>query len=141
MGQDSSLKTVYKGRRVLHERHLLQGVQGRKRFLTAAHFEGSLVHNCVDNDHNDTHTSITILFDTGALCANYCSEKFYHTISHLLKEEDIMPIQTSIGLADNRTVLDSDTTLKLKVEIIGRDRIPVSYHGEFVVIPDRKSVV
>ena len=123
--------------------HVLANTFGKSR-LTPAHFEGILIlpdnddntrqHNTMLQDtYNDT-VVVKVLFDTGALCANYASKNLINDIRLRLHDNDITKQRTRISLADDSKKITSDEKVRLKFKIKGRNGAFQVYVGHFVAI-------
>ena len=120
--------------------HVLQHVIDRfARYHTAVHFDTRLVtRRHVDPIMNMIENEIpvaSVLFDTGALCANYISSSLFRELQPRIPERNIVKEKTTVGLADNKTVINSDTRVQLELDIVGDDERQVKrYTGWFIVI-------
>ena len=96
------------------------------------HFNGQLLSSNFDNNVVMSD-KIRVLFDTGALCANYISKRIFTKIREQLENKRIIKKNLKIGLADNKTRLESDTTIQLDMKISSEQQ-DIIYSGDFVVL-------
>ena len=96
------------------------------------HFNGQLLSSNFDNNVVMSD-KIRVLFDTGALCANYISKRIFKKIREQLENKRIIKKNLKIGLADNKTRLESDTTIQLDMKISSEQQ-DIIYSGDFVVL-------
>ena len=110
--------------------------------LTMVHFAGRFMA-CRDRGPANAEVAVSVLFDTGALCANYISEKKYEELreKEIIEEEDIILQKTCIGLADNATKVYSEKMLELSIQFQGVDGGWTSYDGIFVVLDMKENEV
>ena len=119
------------------ERHMLcNAARSRRMQSTAVHFEAAIMYDneISDSQHYDI-PCVSVLMDTGALCANYVSINIFEEIKHNLAIGDVLQVKTRIGLADNATILQSDKTINLNLMIHSKDGAKQPYSGKFIVIP------
>ena len=119
---------------------------------TAAHFRGYV---CLNEKHTDIEEimapynlkheklqkmceddiEVKILFDTGALCANYMSEDLFEDIRRHINNDNITQQQNRIALADDSKVITSNYLVRLNIRVEDRTGNVIQYdNGSFVVI-------
>ena len=99
-----------------------------------AHFGGTIYgHQDNGNARMDVRTIVKVLADTGALCANYISKKQFEKIKKTLNNTKIFKKTTRVGLADDKTVVTSDTAVELSLRLYGESD-SIVYTGEFIVL-------
>ena len=109
--------------------------------LTIVHFVGRFVA-FKDVDTANAEVKVNVLFDTGALCANYVSVKKYQMRgNNIINEDDIIRQRTCIGLADNATKVYSDIMLEIPIQFQGTDGAWQNYDGIFVVLDMKENEV
>jgi hypothetical protein len=79
-------------------------------------------------------TVARVLFDTGALSANYVSKRWFDEVKSKIDEIDIFRQKTRVRMADSVTVQDPDTAVRLTLVLTGSAGDPVYYTGKFVVL-------
>ena len=108
--------------------------------MSMAHVCGTLnlsINKKVDNESSgeneyDKHPiNVKILFDTGALSANYMSQDLYDDIKNQIPDERIQNKNIRIALADDSKTITSKASVTLDVLL---DNETCAYHGDFVVI-------
>ena len=117
------------------------------RNLTPAHFEACLLLPEENNNNTmityenynmdingDEDIVVKVLFDTGALCANYVSKHLINDIRTRLHDHDITYQRTKIALADDSKKITSNEKVRLNLVIQGRSGSFQSYSGDFVSI-------
>ena len=98
------------------------------------HFGGTIYgHQNNGNARMDVRTIVKVLADTGALCANYISKKQFEKIKKTLNNTKIFKKTTRVGLADDKTVVTSDTAVELSLRLYGESD-SIVYTGEFIVL-------
>ena len=90
------------------------------------------------DDKMDLSELVTILCDTGALSANYVAEDLIKSLKSKLKREDFFKTKCKVTLADNRTIKDIGTGVKLKLVLKDKKSHEYTYTGDFFVL-DMKS--
>lgn len=104
-----------------------------KNSESLVHFDGKFV-TCSGSEPNEV--TVSVLLDTGALCASYISM----TKFELLKEreivtDDMIIVQRSrVGLADNATTLVSECMIELPILLKSWDGSWFSHMGIFIVL-------
>lgn len=91
-------------------------------------------NNCGEYQYNIWDVEVKVLFDTGALCANYVSKSLFEDIKLRMKPCDIKKQATRISLADDSKTVHSEEVIKLTLNIFGDKKAQQHYVGEFVVI-------
>ena len=118
---------------------------------TAAHFRGYVCLN--DNDYDkkviapydlkqeklekvyEDDIEVKILFDTGALCANYMSEDLFEDIRRHIDNNNIIYQRNRIALADDSKVITSKYLVKMNIRVDDRQGNTIQFeNGSFVVI-------
>ena len=84
-----------------------------------------------------------VLFDTGALCANYISEFKFNELreNNYILPDDILWRRTCIGLADNATKVYTDKMVELQIQFQRVDGSWLTYAGTFVVLDMKENEV
>ena len=79
---------------------------------------------------------VNVLFDTGALGANYISDNKYYEMreKNLLSDNDIIRQRTCVGLADNSTRMFSDIMIEFPILLSDTAGGWHTYDGIFVVL-------
>ena len=93
------------------------------------------------DDDTQLKAPFNVLFDTGALCANYISSNIYDKIKYIMNPVDITYKKTRIGLADNKTTILSESQIRLNLNIFDEDGSQVKYEGIFIVIPMKENEI
>ena len=92
------------------------------------------IHNAYQYLEQDNTHTIKVLFDTGALCANYISQSLYEDIKHKIGEVNIIKANSRIYMADDTMPVISDTKVQLKLKIYSNNDTYQLYERNFVVI-------
>ena len=102
--------------------------------LTIVHFDGRFRDK--DVIPANAEVMVSVLLDTGALCANYISEYKYQEMrdNNIIHDHNIIRQRTSIGLADNATKMYSDIMVELPIQLQGSDGKWWTYDGTYVVL-------
>ena len=90
------------------------------------------------DDKMDLHEVVTVLCDTGALSANYVAKDLIDLLKSKIKREDFFKTKCKVTLADNRTIKDIGTGVKLKLVLRDKKSHTYTYTGDFFVL-DMKS--
>ena len=78
---------------------------------------------------------VKILFDTGALCANYMSEDLFEDIRRHIDNNNIIYQRNRIALADDSKVITSKYLVKMNIRVDDRQGNTIQFeNGSFVVI-------
>ena len=98
-----------------------------------AHFNGRFI---ALKDPANAEVAASVLFDTGALCANYMSEFKFRELreNNYFTDDDIIWKRTNIGLADNATTVFSDKMLEQPMQFQQCDGTWFAYTGVFVIL-------
>jgi predicted ATPase len=84
---------------------------------------------------DDSKTKVDrVLFDTGALSANYVSRQCYENLKNKIETRDIFQQKTRVRMADSVTVQETDTTMRLSLEFDDTAGSTVCYTRRFVVL-------
>ena len=104
--------------------------------LTRVHFVGRFVAS----KGKPAGVTVNVLFDTGALCANYISEKWYYELrdNNILDDDSIIRQRTCIGLVDNTTKMYSDMMVELPIQLQHSDGTWFTYNGILVVLDTKE---
>lgn len=116
---------------------LLNMERYRLASYSAAYFPATIIHGeklCVHQHDINNPNTMKLLFDTGAMCANYISKDTFEEVKHRIPPENIIKKKNRIKLADNATVLQSNKAVILKLIISDDLGNTTTYSGEFVVI-------
>ena len=115
-----------------------------KRGLTPVHFEANIITNNKEIEKEkekvtkyeyNFDTTVKVLLDTGALCANYVSKNLFEDIKTQLNGNDIRQQKTNISLADDSKTITSEWIVVLCIEIMDNNSTTTHrYSGDFVVI-------
>ena len=98
--------------------------------LSAAHTIGKVV---LDNKY-DLGELAKILCDTGALSANYVSERFIKKIKSKLKDDNFFKTKCTVTLADNRTTQNITKGVKLRLVVNDNKSHKYEYTGDFFIL-------
>ena len=103
--------------------------------LSMVHFVGRFVA-CSYRIPANAEVAANVLFDTGALCANYISEFKFRELreNNFIHDDDIIWKKTCIGLADNATKVYSEKMVELTIQFHQVDGSIFKYRGVFVVL-------
>ena len=80
-------------------------------------FKAQFCDNVQDKNIICDNLTVSVLFDTGALCSNYISKKTYEKIKKNIPHDDIKYMKTRTSLADDVTTLTSNTVVVLTLEL------------------------
>ena len=119
------------GQNLLQER--MQQLGNISNIGSHAHFDGRFI--ALKGPAN-AEVVASVLFDTGALCANYMSEFKFNELreNNYFTDDDIIWKRTNIGLADNATTVYSDKMLEQPMQFQQCDGTWFSYTGLFVIL-------
>ena len=109
--------------------------------VSMVHFVGRFIA-CTSCPAN-AEVVANVLFDTGALCANYISQFKFEELreKNYILQDDIIWRKTCIGLADNATKVYSDKMLELPIQFQQVDGSWFTYTGLFVVLDMKENEV
>ena len=103
-------------------------------------FTAKIFNNVQDNNMIIDNLTVNVLFDTGALCSNYINMDTYKKIKKNISSNDIKYIKSRTGTADDVTIMQSDITVTLTLDIQGR-ATNMKYRGDFVVLEMKSNEV
>ena len=118
---------------------------------TAAHFRGYVCLNDNNYDYEvkapynlkqeqlenvfENDIEVKVLFDTGALCANYMSEDLFEDIKKHINTNNITKQRNRIALADDSKVITSNYLVKMNIRVADRQGNTMNFdNGSYVVI-------
>ena len=85
-------------------------------------------------EYEQEQTVARVLFDTGALSANYVSKRWFNEVKSKIDDINIFRQRTRVRMADSVTVQDTDTAVRMTLVLSDKDGNPVNYTGNFVVL-------
>ena len=103
--------------------------------LSAAHTIGRVVledRMCFDE-------LVKVLCDTGALSANYIAKDLIDKLKSKIKKDSFFKTKCRVTLADNRTVKDISTGVRLKLVVKDQDQKKYAYTGDFFILDMAKN--
>ena len=105
--------------------------------LSLVHFRGRICDESYINVNEDMERqpiAINILFDTGALSANYISERLVNDIKYWLPPEHIKSQRNVISLADDSRIIQSNEVVQLDIAVSCDEGKETKINDTFVVI-------
>ena len=100
-----------------------------------AHTTGQVVRNVCEDGEDPDSEPVEILLDTGALGHNYVKEDLFKKIERSLRPGEVEQRPASISLASEDNIVESQCSVRMKIEIRDSGGTYHPYVGKFVVLP------
>ena len=123
---------------VLVDQLVYHVLQKSRDYSWMVHFDSRVV---IDSRlDQESEIVVSVLFDSGALGANYISKEKFEEIREYIPEKDVLEKPTRVGLAGHTSV-DCNFVVRLGMEFQSFDGSWELYHGEFVVLDMKQNQV